>query len=138
MNPFMRMTVVLMIFCAAFAPSASSGQAAPSVEALDARLAESFSISDLVAYALHASPVIAAARENWRAVIESYRSETGYPDPQIMATYFTDPIETRLGPQDWNVTVSQMIPFPGRLSRKGDVIEIEEKIGRIRCAGVQG
>ena len=57
----------------------------------------------VIAYAYNENPDIAAAREAWRAKVESYRVVTGLPDTQLTATYFPEPLQTRLGPQDWNV-----------------------------------
>jgi len=41
-------------------------------------------------------------------------------------------IESRLGPQDWNLTISQAIPFPGKLTQQGKVLEKDEKISKLR------
>jgi outer membrane protein TolC len=76
--------------------------------------------------------MIQMSREAWRATIEKYRLATGYPDPQVSVTYFPQPIETRLGPQDWNASISQMIPFPGKLSKAGAVVEADARIARLK------
>ena len=76
---------------------------------------EKVKIGDLLRYAYENNPSILAARQGWKATLENYRVATGYPDPQIMVTYFPEPIQTRLGPQDWNASISQIIPFPGKL-----------------------
>ena len=91
----------------------------PSTVPLDERLAHKVTIADLVSYAYMNNPSILAAKEAWKATVEKYRLEAGYPDPQFTATYFPEPIETRLGPQDWNLNLSQAIPFPGKLSKAG-------------------
>ena len=64
--------------------------------------------------------------------MENYRVTTGYPDPQLMVTWFPEPIETRLGPQDWNAQISQMIPFPGKLSKAGELVAAEARIARLK------
>jgi outer membrane protein TolC len=78
------------------------------------------------------SPDIAAAREAWRAKVAHYRVATGLPDPQLMVTYFPEPIETRLGPQEWNATLSQTIPFPGKLNQAGKVVQTEARIAKLQ------
>ena len=93
---------------------------------------ESVTIGDLVQYAYQNNPSIVEAREDWKASIEQYRVTEGYPDPKLNFTYFIDPIETRLGPQDWNATLSQKIPFPGRLSRAGEVAMADAEIARLQ------
>ena len=94
-------------------------------------LGEKPRLPELVAYAYDQNPAIRAAREAWRAVTEKYRMSTSLPDPQFMVTYFPQPIETRLGPQDWNASISQKFPFPGRLSREGAVVAQEALMARI-------
>ena len=104
----------------------------PSSEELERRLVQTATLPDLIAYAYNENPDIAAAREAWRAKVESYRVVTGLPDPQLTATYFPEPLQTRLGPQNWNVTLSQKIPFPGKLSKAGEAVRTEARIARLR------
>jgi cobalt-zinc-cadmium efflux system outer membrane protein len=108
-------------------PSESSG----TLRADEINLEEKARLPDLVTYAYDRNPVIQAAREAWRAVAEKYRISVSLPDPQVMVTYFPKPIETRLGPQDWNASISQKFPFPGRLSKEGDVVAQEVLIARL-------
>jgi len=103
-----------------------------STEELEAKLTQKASIGDLVAHAYRENPSIRAAREAWQAKVESYRLATALPDPQLNATYFPEPIETRLGPQDWNLNLSQMIPFPGKLSKAGEVVQADTRIARLK------
>ena len=93
--------------------------------------AETVRLADLIDEAYAHNPAIAQAREAWRATVESYRVTTGYPDPQLMVTWFPEPIETRLGPQDWNAQISQMIPFPGKLSKVGELVAADAQIARL-------
>ncbi len=138
-NKMKRFAFTASVLLAAFmilllesAPGISAETAAHSAQRdLEERLAEQPAIPELVIYAYEYNPSIQAAREGWRATVEQYRVATGYPDPQLMATYYPDPIETRFGPQDWNITLSQMIPFPGRLSKAGDVVQTEARIARL-------
>ncbi len=95
------------------------------------KLEEKARLPDLVAYAYEQNPAIRAARETWRAVVEKYRVTVSLPDPQLAVTYFPQPIETRLGPQDWNVSIAQRFPFPGRLSKEGEVVAQEAVMARL-------
>lgn len=88
-------------------------------------------LPDMMTYAYDRNPAIKAARGSWRSVVEKYRISTSLPDPQLMVTYFPNPIETRLGPQDWNASISQKFPFPGRLSKQGQVVAQEVLIARL-------
>lgn len=105
---------------------------APPVPHTSSHLEKTLHIKDALHWAYANNPKIASAKASWKQVIESYRVETGYPDPQLQTTYFPAPIETRLGPQDWNLNLSQPIPFPGKLSQKGKIVASRVRIARLR------
>jgi outer membrane protein TolC len=116
---------VLVAFLAAL------GAASPRVSAAEAESRGDLRLGDLISLAHGSNPSIIAAREKWRSTVERYRVATGYPDPQLMVTWFPEPIETRLGPQDWNLNLSQTIPFPGKLSKAGEVVGADARIARL-------
>ena len=89
-------------------------------------------IGDFITYAFEHNPSIQEARATWKMAVEKFRIQTGNPDPKLIVTYFPDPIETRLGPQEWNASITQTIPFPGKLSKAGKVAEHDANIGRIK------
>lgn len=95
------------------------------------RLGREVSMADLFTLAWKRNPSIKSARSRWEAAVESYRIKSGYPDPVVNFTYFPEPIETRLGPQDWNLVIAQPIPFPGKLTKAGDVEVLGAKIARL-------
>ena len=98
---------------------------------MDTRLTQTVAVADLVTYAYLNNPSIQSAKEAWKATVEKYRLETGYPDPQFSATYFPEPIETRLGSQDWKFDLSQVIPFPGKLSKAGEIVQVDARIAKL-------
>ncbi len=102
------------------------------LEQIEERLSGDLSIPDLLVYAYESNPRITSSKESWKGFIENFRIGKSYPDPQLAITYFPSPIETRLGPQDWNLTLSQAIPFPGRLAQKGKVLEADAAIAKLR------
>lgn len=89
-------------------------------------------LADLIDEAYANNPSILQAREMWRATVENHRVTTAYPNPQLMVTWFPEPIETRLGPQDWNVQLSQTIPFPGKLSKAGEMVAADARVTRLK------
>lgn len=95
-------------------------------------LPDKVGLTDLIEHAYAHNPSIQQAREAWRATVEQYRIATGYPDPQLMVTWYPEPIETRLGPQDWNALISQQIPFPGKLSTAGELVASDARIARLK------
>lgn len=112
-------------------PSAKTGETSDPLSAGLTLPRKELKVSQMLRNAFENNPSIQAARQEWKAQIEQYRVATGYPDPQIMVTYFPEPIETRLGPQDWNAAISQMIPFPGKLSKAGDMVKADVRIARL-------
>lgn len=98
---------------------------------IENRLSAAVGLTDLLNYAYLSNPAITASKESWKVFIENYRIGKSYPDPQLMTTFFPSPIETRLGPQDWNLTLSQAIPFPGTLTRKGRVLAADVRIAKL-------
>jgi cobalt-zinc-cadmium efflux system outer membrane protein len=119
---------VLFLFLAGFTGMAPFSFA----DDLDTRLTQTVSVADLIAYAKLKNPSIREVREEWRGVIEEYRFMTGYPDPELNVTYYPSPLETRLGPQDWTASFSQKIPFPGKLSKAGEVVKANAQIAQIK------
>lgn len=126
-RPFLAVCSVLLLLC-----GTGRAQTLPLTEELERRLASTPTMQDMIAYAYSENPDIAAARAAWRAKVEGYRVARGLPDPQLTATYFPEPLQTRLGPQDWNLSLSQKIPFPGKLSKAGEVVRTEAQIARLR------
>lgn len=127
----------VLVVCAGLAAFRDPGHGEPqSTEfplhgVLQHRIEDGATIQDLVTYAYKENPEIAGARAAWRAKVESYRVVTGLPDPQLKATYFPEPLQTRLGPQEWNLSLSQKIPFPGKLSKAGEVVKAEAHMTRL-------
>ncbi|MCP4110971.1 MAG: TolC family protein [Desulfobacteraceae bacterium] len=128
MHFIIHVMIAMVFLCISFT---SSSAETFSTEISETQVSETPAISDFIVRAYHGNPSIQAARENWKAAVENYRLATGYPDPQVMLTYFPQPIETRLGPQDWNASISQMIPFPGKLSKAGEVAKADVRIARL-------
>jgi outer membrane protein, heavy metal efflux system len=98
---------------------------------IELKLAQEITIPELVLYAYDNNPEILAAKQALASISEKYRVVTGYPNPEISVTYFPKPLETRVGPQDWNATISQVVPFPGKLSKAGEVAEVEAQIAKL-------
>jgi outer membrane protein, heavy metal efflux system len=98
---------------------------------IELKLAQEITIPELIQYAYENNPEILAAKQAWKSVSEKYRVVTGLPNPEISVTYFPKPLETRTGPQDWNATISQVVPFPGKLSKAGEVAEVEAQIAQL-------
>ncbi len=99
---------------------------------MDARIAQSSSLADILDYAYQSNPSIKAAKASWRGAIEKYRVETGYPDPQLSTVYWPlDPSRTWSN-RRFDVSLTQTIPYPGKLGAAGRVAEAESQIARLK------
>jgi len=79
------------------------------------------SLDSLIVEALRNNPEIQAAYHNWKAAEHKIKQVTALPDPMLGYGYFGENIETRVGPQEQRLGLSQKIPFPGKLRGKGQV-----------------
>jgi len=84
---------------------------------------ETVILSDLIQEALEQNSHSRAAYEEWQASIHRIDHAKGFPDPVLSYAHFGQSIETRLGPQTDKISVSQRIPFFGKLSHKGKMAE---------------
>lgn len=58
----------------------------------------------------------------WRAVLSNIAVARSLPNPMLSYTEYLEEVQTRVGPQKRKVMVSQMIPWFGTLSLRGDAI----------------
>ena len=79
------------------------------------------SLSEFIQVALNENPRIKAADKEWQAALERIPQVRSLPDPMLSYSHFGQSVETRLGPQRNKISVSQMFPFFGKLSIKGEV-----------------
>lgn len=117
--------VVLALFLWSLTPSAPAAEPTGLGE-LEKKLAEGASVADLVNYAYKTNAMIQAARHSWMGVIERYRVETAYPDPELGFSSYPKPLMAT-----YEVMISQMIPFPGKLSQMGEVAKAEIEMARL-------
>ena len=94
-------------------------------------------LADLRAYALHASPRLRAAFENWRAALARIPQVGSLPDPRITFAWYVRSVETRVGPMERRYAVQQALPWFGKLALREDIAasaaEVErQKVERVR------
>ena len=85
-----------------------------SVDALEAN-----DLRSLVDYALENNPEINAAIQTHRADLERVAQATALPDPRLNLRYFFEEVETRVGPQEHAIGISQTLPWFGKLRLQG-------------------
>ena len=104
------------------------------VAALEANVGTRAGLGDLVALAYLSNPTIRAARAEWRGVVERYRVDTAWADPELMAEgmYPADTLGDTAKPMDWKFSLAQAIPLWGRQSAAGKVGGADAKIARLK------
>ncbi|RKY19092.1 MAG: TolC family protein [Planctomycetota bacterium] len=89
-------------------------------------------LDDLVAWAVAASPRLRASSQRWRAALEHVVQAGSLPDPRITFGYFVEEVQTRTGPMQWRVGLSQPIPWLGELD-----LADEAALAQSRAAGAR-
>jgi len=110
-----------------FAMTAHAASAAPSLEGAAAPV----TLDEFIREGLRESPRLRSARLEWRRTIERYPQARSYSDPVFSYTYPIEKLETRLGPVEQTFMLTQKIPFPGKLSLKGEIVEKDVKMARL-------
>ncbi len=121
---------LLIALSGATAGAREAGQPEAKAPAVD-ELAAELDLGQLIALAFKDNPRLRAAKLSWEAVIEKYPQVTAYEDPILRYSYFIEELETRVGPQEQKFSISQAVPFPGKLSLKGDIVAREAQIARL-------
>lgn len=67
------------------------------------------------------NPGLKAKFNNYMASLELAPQVGGLPDPKLAFGYFISPVETRVGPQRFKISASQMFPWFGTLEAKENV-----------------
>lgn len=92
--------------------------------------ARAATLDDLVATALRDNPRIAAARQAALAAAEVPAQASSLDDPQAGIAWYLSEVETRVGPQEQRLFLSQKLPFWGKRGLRGAHAE-----GLARVAG---
>ena len=64
------------------------------------------------------NPGLKARFSEYMAALEIVPQVKALPDPQVAFGYFIQPVETRVGPQQFRISASQMFPWMGTLKAK--------------------
>lgn len=73
------------------------------------------------------NPGLKASFAEYMATLEKVNQVGTLPDPQLAFAYFIQPVETRNGPQEFKISISQMFPWFGTLSSKEELIKNKAK-----------
>lgn len=91
------------------------------------RMASDFAFPDtfrkLLDVALERSAAVRAARQGWRGQIERVGIAGSLPDPKVSYTWLPDPVETRVGPNESRIGITQAIPsLPGLFAQHSGAV----------------
>lgn len=64
------------------------------------------------------NPKLKAGFNDYMAALEQVPQVKSLPDPQLAFGYFISPVETRVGPQQFRISASQMFPWFGTLQAR--------------------
>ncbi len=90
------------------------------------RPAEAWTLDRLLTRLVRANRDLASAFEAWKAAESGTKAAGWLPEPQAMVGAFLEPVETRVGPQRWNLRLAQKIPLSRRL-------DAEERVAAARA-----
>lgn len=85
------------------------------------------SIEEYQLKAAENNPEVRAAFQQYLSSLKDAPQAGVLPDPEVAFAYFISPIETRLGPQQARISLTQMLPWFGSLSDQRSVSEARAK-----------
>lgn len=90
-----------------------------------ARLSGSSTLADYLRIALRNNPGLLAEYERYKAARERIPQAKSLPDPRIGVNSFVESIQTRTGPQNNQLMLSQTFPWFGKLRLRGEIASKE-------------
>lgn len=91
-------------------------------------LPEDPELEDYIRATVWNNPGIAAAYTRWQAEIEKVAVARGLPDPSLGFGVFLTNVETAVGPQEYKLGLTQMIPWFGKLRLSGEIQSLRADI----------
>ncbi len=107
-------------------PAAPAPEGAPDSGQDPGQDPDPFDATDLracVQHGLARSAELRAAFEEWRALTERVDHVAALPDPRFTWGEFLEEVQTRTGPQERRLALSQAFPWPGKLEAEARVAD---------------
>lgn len=131
--------VVVLLFAGCSVPenervTVSFAAADPHKERLEPKpaLGPDAGLEQILTYAALQNPGLKSMYHEWRSAQERIPAAGALPDPQLSYTHFLREVETKVGPQQGKVAVSQMIPSLGTLGLTKDVAALKADVFKAR------
>ncbi|MFQ5511544.1 MAG: TolC family protein [Candidatus Krumholzibacteriia bacterium] len=93
-----------------------------------ARLDSTSGLAEYVTYAMAQNPFLRSFADRFEAAREVPSQARALPDPMLAVGVFASSPETRVGPQEGALMVSQRLPFFGKLSLRGQIADKDADI----------
>jgi outer membrane protein TolC len=106
---FRRIPVSLLVAFCVLATHATGASKAP---------AELETLEDYLTRALSHNPGLTAFEQRYEAAIQRIPQAASLPDPKLQITHFVESVQTRTGPQENVIALSQTLPWFGKLSSR--------------------
>ena len=78
-------------------------------------------LKDYLKYAALNNPSLKMAFYNWKAALEKTGYAGALPDPMVSVGYYIKNVETRVGPQEYRLSLKQSFPWFGTLGAQKEV-----------------
>ena len=75
-------------------------------------------LEEYLTMAAENSPMLKAKFNDYLAALETVPQVGALPDPQLAFGYFIQPVQTRVGPQEFRISATQMFPWFGTLNAR--------------------
>lgn len=83
-------------------------------------LGEGARLEDYLRYAILENPGLKALFQEWKAAVERQPQVSALPDPRFTYGYYLAEVETRVGPMQHSLSLSQTFPWFGKLKDRED------------------
>ncbi len=94
-------------------------------------------LANYLEQAMIGNDTLQAARSQFRASTERVRQAGVLPDPKLSVQYYLEPVETRTGPQNAAIGISQSVPWFNKLSLLRELSDHEATIAGVKLAAVE-
>jgi outer membrane protein TolC len=142
-RPARALVLILTAACAAAPPAHRlrvddwERQARARAESMRPTLGEDAALVDLLRFARLNNPGLAAAFERWREALERVPQATKLPEPHLTLGAFLAEVETRVGPMQGRVGLTQAFPWFGTLDEAGGVAFQASEAARVQLEGAR-
>ncbi len=86
-----------------------------------AQLSDLDTLDGCLQYAALHSPSLESSFQQWKAALEQVPQSQALSDPKFTFGYFIQNVETRVGPQQTRLGITQAFPWFGKLTAKSDI-----------------